>query len=50
MNVDDFVDELMDWNEQNSELSEIGNDMIQLINKSESLFITYAKDKLLKNK
>ena len=50
MNVDDFVDELMDWNEQNSEQVEIGNDMIQLIDKSESLFITYAKEKLLKNK
>ena len=48
--LDDFVDELMDWNEQNSELADLGSDMIVLIDKSESLFITYAKEKLAKNK
>ena len=48
--LDNFVDELMDWNEQNSELADLGSDMIVLIDKSESLFITYAKEKLAKNK
>ena len=48
--LDNFVDELMDWNEQNAEQADLGSDMIVLIDKSESLFITYAKEKLAKNK
>ena len=49
-NVDDFVETLIGWNEEASEKADMGDDMIVLVNQSELLFITYAKDKLAQNK
>ena len=40
----------MGWNEEASEKADMGDDMIVLVNQSELLFITYAKDKLAQNK
>ena len=45
-----FVDELIDMNDFASEKADINNDMIVLIDSSELGFITYAQEKLVKNK
>ena len=52
MEADDFVDDLLQLNDAASgaiEESKV-DDMIVLIDKSEHLFITYAQEKLVKNK
>ena len=48
--MDDFVETLMEWNEEAAERVDLGDDMIVLVNQSELLFITYAKEKLAQNK
>ena len=48
--ADDFVDDLLELNDLASEKADKGDDMIVLIDASEHLFITYAQEKLVKNK